>query len=183
MVNLYWCAAGCFLVSVFGCTAATEQIIDAGNAMIDWSGRINRTNKSVSFDWLGVTARIAVRNAKYVTATIQTSAASRGTRMRVFISDQGFDLYPEAQFWVTPYINTTMLFASNAPKNTLLTMSNIVDPRYGTGITTVVSFATDGTFEVVSPQTRRMVLRAEFLVVIVVYQFSKHTSFSLSSDV
>jgi hypothetical protein len=64
-----------------------------------------------------------------------------------------------SQFWVTcnshPGFNKKMLWTGSG-SDALITVSNIVAPQYATGVTTVVSFETDGTFEAVQPQTRRI---------------------------
>lgn len=56
-----------------------------------------RTVQAVQFDWLGVTARVSVTGATYVTANITTTATVRGTRLKAYMSDQGFNLYPEVR--------------------------------------------------------------------------------------
>eukprot|EP00040_Diaphanoeca_grandis_P003692 m.25596 g.25596 ORF g.25596 m.25596 type:complete len:411 (-) comp15077_c0_seq1:130-1362(-) len=136
---------------------ATNTLL-AGDPKVDWSGRrtIN-SDSSVSFDWLGVSARVGVTDATWVSAIVVSAQTSfrRGTRIKVYISDQDFPLYPQTQFWVGPNAsvegnlmsNSTMLFMGNSKSSPLVvTLENIVDPQYGTSITTVVSFESDGTF-------------------------------------
>lgn len=148
-------------LAVIICTAATDggvTTIAAADSGVDWSGRIMRTDQSsVRFDWLGVTARVKVSGASYVSMNVSTTT-NRGTRMRVYASDQGFDLYPQTQFWVNkdPRFANKLLYAANGKESTMITISNIVAPQYGTGITEAFSFETDGKFEPVPQQTRRM---------------------------
>lgn len=130
-------------------------VMPASDPRVDWSGRRVVNGDTVNFDWLGVTARLTVKGGRYVIATINTTQY-RGTRMRVWASDQGFDLYPQVQLWVTKLSNRHVLFGGNVGDNRLITLSNIVPPQYKTGITTVVSFETDGIFVKTPPQTRRI---------------------------
>ena len=83
----------------------------AGDARVDWAGRTATTAEGgVAFDWLGVTARLQVQHATFVRATISSTAAVRGTRLKAYASDQGFMLYPQVEFWVDPLasVNNTL---------------------------------------------------------------------------
>jgi hypothetical protein len=77
-------------IVAFGANAGITTM-PASDPRVDWSGRVNKS-ESVSFDWLGVTARLQVKRATYVAATITSNCRHRGTRMRVYASDQGFSL-------------------------------------------------------------------------------------------
>lgn len=136
-------------------TSATS-IIPAGNPMVDWSGRhVVNADRTVSFDWLGVTARLSVTDASYVSAVVTSDASTRGTRIKVYMANQGFPLYPLVQFWVPPTRsaagNATQL-AMGSLGATVITLENIVDPQYGTGVTTFHSFETDGAFVAAPPR-------------------------------
>lgn len=129
--------------------SATTATIAASDARVDWAGRTKPTDGgSVSFDWLGVTSRVQVEGATWVSATVSSSARMRGTRLKAYISDQNFMMFPEVQFWVRGGggNQTTDLFLGNNAGPRTVTLENIVDPQYGTGITTVHAFHTDGTF-------------------------------------
>lgn len=141
--------------ALIGSVIAEVTVMQASDPKVDWSGRRVVDGGTVNFDWLGVTARLTVTGGTYVIATINTTQL-RGTRMRVWISDQGFDLYPQVQLWVTKILNRHILFTGSVGNKRLITLSNIVPPQYGTGITKVVSFETDGTFVSTPPQTRRI---------------------------
>jgi hypothetical protein len=54
----------------------------------------------VSFDWVGVAARVKVVNATFVRAVVATSAPFRGTRLKAYGSDAGYLMMPTVQFWV-----------------------------------------------------------------------------------
>jgi len=86
------CWAAVVVVSVALATADTTM--PASDPRVVWSGRVQTDDTTpsgagpVSFDWLGVTARVTVTGASYVTANISTSAAHRGTRLKAYLSDQ-----------------------------------------------------------------------------------------------
>ena len=86
---------GLLLFAAVAVMNANASVMSAVDPRIDWGGRVkvDKSSGRVSFDWLGVTARVQVKGATFVAANI-TSTAVRGTRMRVWASDQGFDLYP-----------------------------------------------------------------------------------------
>jgi len=137
---------------------SAETSLLASDARVDWAGRRTaNADGSVAFDWLGVTARIQVQGATYVTATITSSSANRGTRLKAYISNQGFPLYPQVQFWVPPQSrvavlgNTSTLYLGGGG-SMVVTLENLVDPQYGTGKTTVWAFHTDGTFTTPPPR-------------------------------
>ena len=126
--------------------------IDASSPLVDWAGRTVVTDSGVTFDWLGVTARVQVTRATHVSATIM-STARRGTRLKAYASDQGFMMYPQVQFWVGEQLASPhTLWLSNRPGDTIVTLENIVAPQYATGTTTVVSFSTDGNFTALAPE-------------------------------
>jgi len=142
-----------FFFTTYAATVVTAESIKAVDPMVEWSGRAtkNTDSSSVSFDWLGVTARVSVNGAKYVYLNISSDqrGVARGTRMKVYISDQRFPLYPQTQFWVQSAATAPqqqLLFLSSSGKSTTITIENIVGPQYGTGTTTAYSFETDGTF-------------------------------------
>lgn len=146
----------------------STQTISATDPRVTWSGRVSRNTPagpgSVRFDWLGVTARIRVSKATYVSVKASGGDASRGmmrgTRLRSWVSDQGWSRFPMTETWVSPDPNfaDTLIFTNNYadPQSRLITLSNLVPPQYQTGITTVLSFETDGVFETAFPQTRRI---------------------------
>lgn len=120
--------------------------------------------------------RIAANKASWISAVVTTDSERRGTRLKVYTSDQGFLLYPQTAFWVsekvgstgsTPVSNSTILAMPNGGNNVTITLENMVDPQYGTGKTTIHSFETDGVFVAVpaanlfgGPQQNR---RIEFI--------------------
>lgn len=145
------------LAALLAHTAADAIQIGATSELVDWSNRVVKGTESVSFDWLGVTARVSVTGASYVSVVATTTASARGTRLKAYISDQGFSLYPQVQFWVSPLqSNTTVLFAQNGRSSRLVTLENLVAPQYGTGVTTIHSFQTDGKFVQPAALQRRM---------------------------
>ena len=88
------------------------------------------------FDWLGVSARVAVKGASFVTANITTTSKVRGTRLKVYTSDQGFGLYPEVQLWVSPLQTEHVIFLRNNPgadEQRVITLEYIGPTQYGTG--------------------------------------------------
>lgn len=127
----------------------------ADSPLVDWAGRtVVVDSGGVSFDWLGVTARVQVTHATYVAAEVLTTAR-RGTRLKAYASDQGFMLYPLVQFWTSDQLTSPhTLWLSNGPSDTVLTLENVVAPQYATGTTTVVSFSTDGNFTALAPRDR-----------------------------
>ena len=128
--------------------AAGVTTLAASDPKVNWAGRTRVDASAVSFDWLGVTARVQVAGASYVSVTVTSDSDHRGTRLKAYTSDQGFMLSPQVQFWVpasgNPH-NSTLLW-TGSPSSRIITLENIVDPQYGTGITTVHSFQTDGQF-------------------------------------
>ena len=104
-----------------------------GTACARRAGRTLVAGGAVRFDWLGVTARLQVSGASYVSATVSSTAATRGTRLKAYTSDAGFLMYPEVQFWVRggPGNATTShdLVLSNRGLSATITLENIVDPQ------------------------------------------------------
>lgn len=144
-----------FLLGLVGTTAAATVSIPAGDSRVAWAGR-HRVNSdtSVSFDWLGVTARVSCTRCSYLAVTTTTTATTRGTRLKAYVANQGFQLYPQVQFWVpvpgkSPVGNTSLLWMGSGSAD--VTLENLVDAQYGTGITTVASFECDGTFVAAPP--------------------------------
>ena len=90
--------ASAFLASAL----AAPTTISALDARVQYDGRTVRTNETVDFDWVGVGARLRVDGASWVTAQFRTQPGKRGTRFRVYASDQGFGRYPMATVWVAP---------------------------------------------------------------------------------
>jgi hypothetical protein len=134
------------------------QVLPAADAKVDWAGRraVNGATGAVSFDWLGVSARVEVVGASYVRVNVSGTAA-RGTRMRAYGEQQGFLLYPTVQLWVErdPAFALHTLWAGGVGGSSFaVTLENIVAPQYGTGVTTVHAFVTDGQFVAV-PDTKR----------------------------
>ena len=131
----------------------------ATDARVEWSGRHtgDATTGAVSFDWLSVTARVGVHGATYVRVVSTAAGATRTTRIKAYASDQGFQLYPAVQFWIprSDESNATTVWQSGGGTTTI-TLENIVDPQYRTGITTFHSFTTDGTFVPPAPRSPTM---------------------------
>ncbi len=143
----------CMLTSVV--KAASVTTLPAADAKVNWAGRTANDGASVSFDWLGVSARLQVADATYVSVTVTSTADHRGTRLKAYTSDQGFMLSPQVQFWVPPMLapessNRTLLWTGR-PSTRIITLENIVDPQYDTGVTTVHWFETDGRFTTLKP--------------------------------
>jgi len=151
--------------------------MQASDARVNWSGRRSvNDDASVTFDWLGVSTRIAANKASWISAVVTTDSERRGTRLKVYTSDQGFLLYPQTAFWVSEKVgstgstrasNSTILAMPNGGNNVTITLENMVDPQYRTGKTTIHSFDTDGVFVAVpaanlfgGPQQNR---RIEFI--------------------
>eukprot|EP01043_Picozoa_sp_COSAG02_P033734 COSAG02_NODE_2320_length_9141_cov_5.148087_1_plen_236_part_10 len=154
----FFCAVG-IMVCVLADVARASSVVTtlpAADAKVNWAGRTQvNSGASVSFDWLGVTARFQVADATYVSVLATSTADHRGTRLKAYTSDQGFMLSPQIQFWVPPMLapessNRTLLW-TGSPSTRIITLENIVDPQYGTGVTTVHSFETDGSFITLKP--------------------------------
>jgi hypothetical protein len=134
----------------------TISTIAATDPLVQWSGRVTRHRETgqVHFDWLGVTAHLTVSNCEYVAVVVNTTAQGRGTRIRVYVDDEGALFVDEAQFWVTNEpTNKHVLYAASplapggiGPARTI-TMVNQVPPEYQVFSTVVIGFETDGTFE------------------------------------
>jgi hypothetical protein len=133
----------------------TITTIAATDPIVQWSGRVKRHHETgqVHFDWLGVTAHFTVSNCQYVAIVVNTTAQGRGTRLRVYIDDEGALFVDQAQFWVTNEpINKHVLYAASpqapgglGPARTI-TLVNQVPPEYQVFSTVVLGFETDGTF-------------------------------------
>ena len=165
--------------------AASAARLDAGDALVSWAGRRNTTaSGSVSFDWVGVAARVKVVNATFVRAVVATSAPFRGTRLKAYGSDAGYLMMPTVQFWVdarggsdrrptngrarsidarprstpppSPSVGSDAyaLWLAERPRDVIATVENLVSPQYGTGVTTVRRFETDGAFAALAPAER-----------------------------
>jgi hypothetical protein len=133
----------------------TITTIAATDPLVQWSGRVTRHHSKgqVHFDWLGVTAHLTVSGCQYLAVIVNTTAQGRGTRMRVYIDDEGALFVEEGQFWVTNEpTNKHVLYAASpldpgglGPPRTI-TMVNQVPPEYQVFSTVVIGFETDGTF-------------------------------------
>ena len=147
------------LVSLSTSLGAVSTML-ATDARVEWSGRHTEdaTAGTVSFDWLSVTARVGVEGATYVRVVSTAAGAARTTRIKAYAADQGFQLYPTVQFWIprSDESNATTVWQASGGKTTTITLENIVDPQYGTGITTFHSFTTDGTFVPPAPRSPTM---------------------------
>eukprot|EP01043_Picozoa_sp_COSAG02_P025907 COSAG02_NODE_1474_length_12424_cov_6.185639_3_plen_316_part_00 len=69
----------------------TISTIAATDPLVQWSGRVTRHGEKgqVHFDWLGVTAHLTVSNCEYVAVVVNTTSEGRGTRIRVYVDDEG----------------------------------------------------------------------------------------------
>ncbi|KAK7242862.1 hypothetical protein SO694_00015455 [Aureococcus anophagefferens] len=164
--------------------AASAARLDAGDALVSWAGRRVCASGSVSFDWVGVAARVKVVNATFVRAVVATSAPFRGTRLKAYGSDAGYLMMPTVQFWVdarggsdrrptnararsidarprsdptpSPSVGSDAyaLWLAERPRDVIATVENLVSPQYGTGVTTVRRFETDGAFAALAPAER-----------------------------
>lgn len=149
-------AACTFAYATAESTATTT--LPASDTKVNWAGRTlanTRPGGGVSFDWLGVTARVSVVGATWVSINATSSTSSRGTRLKAYTNDQGFMLSPQVQFWVPPEgypagFHSNLLWTGRSSSR-IITLENIVGPQYGTGVTTVHSFATDGKFVALAP--------------------------------
>jgi hypothetical protein len=135
-------------LSAAAAAPGSSSFLPAGDALVRWSGRTapGAAPGSVRFDWLGVSARVSVRHATWVTVVATTTAPTTGTRLRAYTSDQG-GLYPLVSFYVSPHAaNETLLFAvdnaTTEPGRTL-TLENMLESP---GATTIHGFRTDGSF-------------------------------------
>lgn len=145
----------CIMLASGVVKVAAVTTLRAADAKVNWAGRTANDGTSVSFDWLGVSARLQIADATYVSVTVTSTATHRGTRLKAYTSDQGFVLSPQVQFWVPPMVapessNRTLLWTGRQSTR-IITLENIVDPQYGTGVTTVHSFETDGSFTTLKP--------------------------------
>ena len=187
------------LVAALGVASAAR--LDAGDALVSWAGRRNvSASGEVSFDWVGVAARVKVVNATFVRAVVATSAPFRGTRLKAYGSDAGYLMMPTVQFWVdarggsdrrpthgrarsigarprstpppsppcsigarprsdpppSPSVGSDAyaLWLAERPRDVIATVENLVSPQYGTGVTTVRRFETDGAFAALAPAER-----------------------------
>ena len=129
------------LVKSQSLSAAGPRFLPATSPLVRWSGRTVRVSNTVQFDWIGTSARVSVVNASWVTIVATTTAPKMGTRLRAYVSDQGFELYPLVSFWISPLApsNETLLFAIESPvlANRTVTIENMIGASSATGITTV----------------------------------------------
>ena len=153
-----------------GCEGAAR--LAATDPRVQWAGRtVQAGSGAVAFDWLGVSARVQVANASWVTVTATTNATVRGTRLQAYVSYQSFPLYPITKFWLSPLAgNTTLLYGSSlppynassatptTPPTTLVTLENTVS---GQPLTTIHHFETDGEF--IAPPPRLPGRNLEFV--------------------
>eukprot|EP01046_Picozoa_sp_COSAG06_P054439 COSAG06_NODE_9695_length_1842_cov_1.570855_2_plen_205_part_00 len=128
------------LAGLSAAAPGSSSFLPAGDALVRWSGRTTpgAAPGSVRFDWLGVSARVSVRDASWVTVVATTTAPTTGTRLRAYTSDQGFGLYPLVSFYVSPHAaNETLLFAvdnATAEPRRTLTLENMLESPDATTI-------------------------------------------------
>ena len=132
---------------------ALGAYLPAPSPLVGWSGRTGPgvTPDSVQFDWLGVSCRVSVRGATWVTVVATTTAPTMGTRLKAYTSDQGYELYPLTAFFVSPLAaNESLVFGLSDANATLaqnqtrtVTLENMLGVD---SVTTVHGFRTDGAF-------------------------------------
>ena len=74
-----------------GATAAVNTLPGA-SPLVNWAGRVTHDAApadSVTFDWVGVSARVAVKGATYVRVNVTSTSADRGTRLRAYAESEG----------------------------------------------------------------------------------------------
>ena len=129
------------LVKVQSSFATSARFLPGTSPLVGWSGRTVRINNTIRFDWIGTSARVSVANASWVTVIVTTTAPKMGTRLKAYVSDQGFELYPLVSFWISPLApsNETLLFAIDSPMpgNRTVTIENMIGASSAVGITTV----------------------------------------------
>ena len=105
------------LLAILSSSAALTM--PANDARVDWAGRTAaNTDGSVSFDWIGVTARVEIQGATFVRVNV-TCNVGRGTRLRAYAEDQNFLLYPTVQVWAEndPLFAVKTLWAGSRPSS------------------------------------------------------------------
>jgi hypothetical protein len=88
----------------------TPATLAASDPKVNWAGRTRVDASAVSFDWLGVTARVQVTGASYVSVTVTSDSEHRGTRLKAYTSDQGFMLSPQVQLWAVTSFSCWLLY-------------------------------------------------------------------------
>ena len=142
------------------CCAAAVHTIPGDSELISWGGRtvLDVTGGAGrSFDWLGVQARLAVYNATWLAVTASaTGSQGRGTRLRAYFRESGYDYFQGAIVWVVDgnsslnrgySSNTSVLWQGNPWEGRdyqVHTLENMIPAQYHTGVTTVHSFQSDG---------------------------------------
>jgi lysophospholipase L1-like esterase len=131
----------------------SSNIMAASDSRVTWmSGRYTReSDGSVSFDWEGVSARVAMSGGSYVTMLVN-STEDGPTRFRTWQFNQDY-FFPETTQWIVPGVQTIMLAVGEGE----VAIANNVAPQYyssAQGRVYVVSFATDGVFTQASTPPR-----------------------------
>ena len=149
---------------VLGLAAAEAEVsvLPADSPLISWGGRTVSDitgGRGRSFDWLGVQTRLAVYNASWLAiSATATGSQGRGTRLRAFFKENGYDYFEGATVWVVDSnsslnrgysSNTSVLWQGNpweGREYQVHTVENLVPAQYHTGVTTIHAFHSDGTF-------------------------------------
>ena len=138
------------------------NVLPGNSPLISWGGRTVADitgGEGKSFDWLGTQARLAVFNASWlaVSATA-TGSQGRGTRFRSYFKENGYDYFQGAVVWVVDgnsslnrgfRDNTSVLWQGNpweGREYQVHTLENIIPAQFHTGVTTIHTFSSDGTF-------------------------------------
>jgi hypothetical protein len=142
--------------------ASAVNVLPGSSPLISWGGRTVdyiTGGEGKSFDWLGVQARFAVNNATWVAVSATaTGSQGRGTRFRSYFKENGYQYFQGAIVWVVDgnsslnrgfSSNTSVIWQGNpweGREYQVHTLENMVPAQYHTGVTTIHSFQSDGTF-------------------------------------
>lgn len=153
--------------ALFGAAAAAANTVAATSGLVAWEGRTVTINNTISFDWVGVSARILVtNNFTYATVTIADACAG-GNKFVVRLRGEGAPPLDVATFYTRAGTFEYTLFATAGHANFVgasaeLTLIKAVEARFtacdagaGAGLA-VAAFTSDGAFIPPAPKARRL---------------------------
>lgn len=149
-------------------SSAAANVISANSPLVAIEGRtIAGPAGGLIYDWVGVSARVAVsNNLTFVTATINDTCAG-GNKFVVRATAEGFTNVDVATFFTQRGVNTYVLFGDAGRASFIgsvaeFTLIKAVEARFtgclpenGQGLT-LLSFASDGAFVPPAPRARRL---------------------------
>lgn len=146
----------------------TVNTITGSSPLVAWSGRtIASSNGSVTFDWVGVSARVAVTNNFSQVIVRISDFCVAGNKFVVRLSGEGVASLDVAEFYTRVGAHDYVLFAAAGRANfwgavAEVTLIKAVEARFtqcypenNQGLA-LDSFSTDGAFMPPSPRSRHM---------------------------